>query len=233
MAERKLIHVGCGLSVGPSWESYDSSPTLRLRRLPLVGSLLRPYTTPFPREVRYGDIVRGRLCGPGAADAVFASHVLEHLARADARCALANIFAMLKPGGVFRVVVPDLESRARRYLDDVARGEAAAADRFLEDTQLGRAERPRGLVGGLRALWGAGAHLWMYDDRSMERLLREAGFADIRRCTFGDGALAAFAEVESAKRFASRLGPEVAFECRRPAAPADTTAPHAALRASR
>jgi hypothetical protein len=143
--------------------------------------------------------------------------VLEHLTRADAQRALSHIFVMLKPTGVFRLIVPDLESRVRRYLECHDRGDIDAADWFLENTQLGRPSRGRGLLARAREAFGAAAHLWMYDERSMENALRGAGFVEIRRCRFGDSGLAEFAEVERRERFVSALDEEIAIECRKPA----------------
>jgi SAM-dependent methyltransferase len=218
IAGKKLIHVGCGLTVGRSWENFDSSPSLRVRRFFVLGRLTRSLTPEFPAEVRYGNIAATLLCAPETADAVFASHVLEHLSRTDARRALSHIYAMLKPAGVFRLIVPDLESRVRQYLSNLDRGDMDSADWFLENTQLGRTSRGRGLRARARETFGAEAHLWMYDARSMERVLGLAGFVGIRRCQFGDSATAEFAEVERRDRFVSDLGDELAIECRKPAA---------------
>jgi predicted SAM-dependent methyltransferase len=50
-------------------------------------------------------------------DAVYSYHVFEHLTPSHgARCA-AQIFNVLKPGGIFRISVPDLEMACVDYLD--------------------------------------------------------------------------------------------------------------------
>jgi SAM-dependent methyltransferase len=49
-------------------------------------------------------------------DAIYHSHVLEHLSHGDARRLTAECLRVLKSGGVLRVVVPDLEGVARLYL---------------------------------------------------------------------------------------------------------------------
>lgn len=50
-------------------------------------------------------------------DAVYSSHVLEHFSRAEADNFVSEIYRVLKPGGIVRIVVPDLERFARGYLD--------------------------------------------------------------------------------------------------------------------
>lgn len=61
--------------------------------------------------------LRKRLPVPdGTFDAVYSSHVLEHLTEEDGLRLLHEICRVLKPGGVCRVAVPDLEEICRQYL---------------------------------------------------------------------------------------------------------------------
>jgi len=50
-------------------------------------------------------------------DAVYHSHVIEHLTPRDASAFLRECVRVLKPGGAIRVATPDLEAMARTYLD--------------------------------------------------------------------------------------------------------------------
>jgi SAM-dependent methyltransferase len=59
----------------------------------------------------------------GHFDAVYHAHLLEHLAPAEAARLLAECRRVLRPGGVLRVVVPDLEAIARLYLEALERAE--------------------------------------------------------------------------------------------------------------
>jgi SAM-dependent methyltransferase len=212
------VQYGCGTSCPQGWINFDVSPTLRLQRLPLIGSLFRRGPVVFPRGVRYGDIVRGLPIADGSVDAIYASHVLEHLALADVGLALGNTFRMLKPGGIFRLIVPDLEIRARKYLAMTERGEGGANSWLMRASTLGQERRPRGVVGFARALFGHSAHLWMWDEPSLRESLRRAGFTDIRRCKFNDSADAAFRLVEDRARFhdTSIDVEECAMEARKP-----------------
>lgn len=49
-------------------------------------------------------------------DAVYASHVLEHLTPREGERFLRELYRTLQPGGVVRIVVPDLEMICREYL---------------------------------------------------------------------------------------------------------------------
>lgn len=66
---------------------------------------------------------------------VYSSHMLEHLGRAEARQLVREVFRVLRPGGVARIVVPDLEQICRLYLgclDDVRRQASPEAEWRLD-----------------------------------------------------------------------------------------------------
>ena len=198
------VNYGCGYGDGncapEGWLNFDASPTLRIQRIPLIGWLT---PAPFPATARYGDIRKGPLVADGSADGVYGSHVLEHLALDDCRVALKNSFRMLRPGGVFRLVLPDLKLLAREYL---ASAEPDAAIRFMEATSMGRTSRPRGLMGLLRSWIGNSEHQWMWDYPAMAMELGNAGFVSIRPAVLGDSGDAMFAKVESENRWNGALG---------------------------
>jgi hypothetical protein len=163
----------------------------------------------FPANVRYGDIVYGLPLPAGCCRAVYASHILEHLPLDDCRAALGNTYKLLMPGGIFRLIVPDLEIMARTYLQSQ---EIDACEKFLHATALGRTARPRGPVGFIKAYLGNSDHLWMWDFKSMSRELDSFGFTAIRQCKPGDSEDPMFSDVENPERFFEA----VAIECRKP-----------------
>ena len=211
------VQYGCGLSGPSGWINFDASPTLRLQRLPLVGRLFCASGVVFPKDIRYGDIVSGLPIADCVADGVYASHVLEHLSLADCRTALRNTLRLLRPGGIFRLVIPELEGRARRYLEKLRKGDTEASSWFMRATGLGAEHRKRGPVALARAVFGGSAHLWMWDEKSMTAVLCEAGFVDVRRCRFNDCEDEAFRLVEDAERFYDRAAQleECAIEARK------------------
>ncbi|MEF3279760.1 MAG: methyltransferase domain-containing protein [Elusimicrobiota bacterium] len=62
------------------------------------------------------NILKGLDFESNTFDAVYTSHFLEHLPKNKAVFVLKEIYRVLKPGGILRVVVPDLENIAREYL---------------------------------------------------------------------------------------------------------------------
>ena len=212
------VQYGAGYTAGEGWLNFDASPTLRAERVPLLGGVLGSlWGNPqrYPPGIVYGDIVKGLLVADGTVDGLYASHVLEHLSLWDMRIALGNSLRMLRPGGVFRLVVPDLRERARRYV--AAGGDGEAASRFMRQSLRGLEGRERKWRERLRRAFGNAEHLWMYDHASMAAELAAAGFTDIRRAEFGDAADRMFDRVEDRSRFVEEDGTvEVAIEARRP-----------------
>ena len=54
----------------------------------------------------------------GSVDVIYADNVIEHITLEGGRLVFRHAFAALKPGGVFRLATPDVESVARQYLEN-------------------------------------------------------------------------------------------------------------------
>jgi hypothetical protein len=136
---------------------------------------------------------------------VYCSHVLEHLALLDLRTALRNVRRLLRPGGTFRLVLPDLEALARSYLSSA---DVSAAATFMEASHLGVRARASGIPGRLRASLGNSAHLWMWDYKGLAAELSSAGFVRVRRAEMRDNPDPRLAAVEEPGRWNNSLGME-------------------------
>ena len=198
------LQYGCGFTAPPGWRHFDKSPTLKLERLPIVGSFVRKNDRRFPSNVEWGDIVTGLPVPNAHFDGVYCSNVLEHLSLADSRIALRNTFRLLAPGGIFRLVLPDLEHLVRRYLDDPSPN---AVHTLMRDSGLGRegVRRPVRLADLAIDLFGNTRHLWMYDFKALEAALLDAGFQGIRRASRGDCEDPQFLAVEESDRWKNPL----------------------------
>lgn len=195
--------------MGPDgWINFDCSPTLIIQKLPIAGSIIRTVCkTKFSKSVRYGDIVRGLPVGDHTAKGVYCSHVLEHLSLHDLRVALRNTHRILLPGGIFRMVLPDLRHIAAKYVGDET---PAAAIDFMKETMLGKERRARGFSGLLRTWIGNADHLWLWDYQSLSKELIDVGFSSVRRAYFQDSLDPCFNAAERADRWHNTLG----IECR-------------------
>lgn len=104
------LNLGCGHRCHPAWTNIDIVP----RR---------------PGVIQH-DLSRGIPFADAYCDVVYHSTALEHMRRADAKAFLRECCRVLKPGGIIRVAVPDLERICRLYLkklEAAANGDVAAA----------------------------------------------------------------------------------------------------------
>lgn len=111
----EYLNIGCGgrYASGDKWTNIDIRP---------VNHSILPF-----------DIRKGLPFGDGAFELVYHSHLLEHLDRSSAPGFMKECFRVLKPGGILRVVVPDLEQICRLYLlalDKVKRGDAEGEGKY-------------------------------------------------------------------------------------------------------
>lgn len=95
----KLLNFGCGSTFHPDWVNLDAAPV--------------------STQVIAHDLRRGFPFADETFDVVYGSHVLEHLEPAEAIRVLRECIRVLKPNGIVRVVVPDLETIVRLYLNSL------------------------------------------------------------------------------------------------------------------
>jgi len=101
----KLLNIGCGPHFHPAWTNLDYVST--------------------STEVMEWDIRKGLPFPSQSFDACYSSHVLEHITKSEVPKLLLEIYRVLKPGGIARIIVPDFERAAKDYL--------ATLDQVLSD----------------------------------------------------------------------------------------------------
>lgn len=189
------VNVGCGSSPTIGWHNFDNSLTVRLAMIPLLPTFLASIGTldaqqrKFVRAVRTTGISWANAHSiplpDSSADVVYSSHMIEHLEPVvEAPGFLREVSRVLKPDGVVRIVVPDLQARIERYL------QTHDADEFVDSLYM--SERPlRGLLPRIRFLMtGFRNHRWMYDAASLMRLVETHGFCDARALNAGQTTIA-------------------------------------------
>jgi predicted SAM-dependent methyltransferase len=178
------INAGCGLTPTTGWRNFDNSISVLLSKIAFLPELLHrskiiaepPYRFMLfcrSHAIEYGNPVQKLPVPDGAADALYSSHMLEHLDRHEACRFLKEARRVLCSRGVIRLAVPDLRKYCEQYL--VERN----ADKFVTDTFL-CTRKPKNILDRLTALVaGPQHHLWMYDGESLRRLLASFGFLDV------------------------------------------------------
>lgn len=179
------VNLGCGLAVAPGWINVDASlnalfggaPQALLKILYRLSGANRYYRQEaYCRLVGenrfvFHDLARSLPFPEQSLDFFFSSHFFEHLFRADAARLLREMRGALKEGGVIRLAVPDLAFAValygtgdkKRMLDDYF---------FVDDLSSYLAR-----------------HKYMYDFELLSAVLVDAGYRDIRRCAFQEGAV--------------------------------------------
>lgn len=200
-----MLNLGSSSQVARGWNNIDSSWLIRLskhrqlsRALHRVGLLSPERYERIKRidsSVICWDLRRGIPFKDECFDVVYHSHLLEHIDRDAAVAFLTECRRVLKKGGIIRIVVPDLECLARRYLDamdripekgfETIRHEAVCGmiDQMVLRTPVARSARPMLVRIAETVLVGDTArsgelHRWMYDRVSLEEALSRAGFRE-------------------------------------------------------
>ena len=92
----KYLNLGCGDRYHKSWINLD-----------FVGK---------GDEILGHNLLHGIPFENETYDVIYHSHVLEHFSKDDGEIFIRECYRVLKPGGIMRVAVPDLEQIAREYL---------------------------------------------------------------------------------------------------------------------
>jgi SAM-dependent methyltransferase len=201
-----IINLGCGVKTGEPFVNIDWSIYILLSQnrwlLPLVAPVIGRDRVQRIKDMRgktiYHNLRKGIPFPNNSADAVYHSHVMEHIDRDAVLTFQKEIFRVLKPGGLQRLCLPNLEQLVSEYnkslaTDDLTREASVRHDRLIADileqsvrrASAGARQRSsfrRWLenltLGDARAR--GETHQWMWDRLNARAVLMDAGFTDIK-----------------------------------------------------
>ena len=133
----------------------------------------------------------------GSVDAVFCEHVIEHVSLAETLALFVEVHRILRPGGVFRVVVPTIEAMiAADLTTDQGRSymRRTIAHHFRTEEALVRERTGESLVATapnalfVNFMFYEHGHRFIWTTDLLVHALRWAGFADVRQREVGEGA---------------------------------------------
>lgn len=160
------LHLGSGLCFMSGWLNIDlvdaSGPEFCKHDL----------TTGLPKHIHNNSV-----------DFIFTQHFLEHITREQAVLLLLDCRRKLKPGGVIRIVVPDLDECVQRYVTNQVPNDPGGwgpPNRCIMINQAFHA-------------WG---HKFLYNKEELEIVVREAGFTNISWPAYKDSAHAALQNID-------------------------------------
>lgn len=178
------VNLGCGLAVASGWVNVDASlnalfagaPKFILRLLYRLSGANRYYSEKeYSRLLSeyyflFHDLARSLPFREKTVDVFYSSHFFEHLFKKDAERLLREMHGALREGGLIRVAVPDLAHAVALYKD--GRTKEMLENYFFVDDKSSYLAR----------------HKYMYDFEGLRALLLDAGYRDVRRCNYQEGA---------------------------------------------
>ncbi len=240
-----ILNLGCGTKTSELCVNIDWSMYMILRQnswaLPLVAPMIGPDRVERIKAMR-GTMVRRNLKNgipfPGGfADAAYHSHVMEHIPRDAVVGFHKEILRVLKPGGIQRLCLPDLEQLVHEYTrslaaddmtDDAARRHDTSVADMLEQCVRDAPAGARGrsairqrceimLLGDARAR--GETHRWMWDRVNIRAVLSDAGFTDIKVRSWNTSAIPGWEETGLERGSDGREYKPMSLyiECRKPA----------------
>ena len=176
-ASREIkINIGSGLSGIAGSHNFDNSPTITLSRIPWLNKVLK--TPAWPRDVKRYDVRRRLPFADGSVQYIYSSHTFEHFTPVESSAVAKECFRVLAPGGVLRIVVPDLELIVREYLADTSPLAAQTLrSRLSLDHSFSDLVHP------------GSNHSQMFDSKALVQLIKDAGFDRVEVSSFGKSAI--------------------------------------------
>lgn len=173
------LQLGCFDKPMDGWLNTDITPHIWISRIPFAAYALHfigkmsiermaQHRAGVFRKISYLNVTKAFPYKPELFQAIFTCHMLEHLYPPVALCCVRECHRVLRPNGVFRIVVPDLDRLVFNY-------NPAEPNAFLQAVF----EYGRGLE--------KNSHHWHYNYSSLKTLLLDVGFSRVQRCQFRVG----------------------------------------------
>jgi len=171
------INLGCGMNPLDGWSNVDGGDNSW-------------YHAPDLEAVIELDAFDALASLPDCScDYISSEHFYEHFTLEEGFKMAQEWTRVLRPGGVVRVVNPDLEKEARIYLGDLKPTSAEKFDRhkrrwldLRHKDEVGRFVTPAMLFNFGMRLDG---HQFLYDFETLKAQLEAAGLVGVTRCAFG------------------------------------------------
>jgi len=123
------LHLGAFDRAIDGWINTDITPHIWISGIPLLPFALyklnmmtseryHQHKDKVFSKLKYLDLTKPLPFPSDSAEAIFSSHVLEHLFMDEVERLIPEIYRVLKPGGICRVFVPDLEKIVALYGPD-------------------------------------------------------------------------------------------------------------------
>lgn len=187
------LNLGCGNVRPAGWVNTDSSWNANLQRIPVVGTVVNKLFSTVAYDtsnLKYMNLNKRWKYAPDSVDIVYASHLFEHLTLKSTDLFLREAYRTLKPGGVIRIVVPDLYKIAKRYISEYESDHEDTTKFIMWAINMHR----EGQYGVSIPVWKKVVleiqgyphqHKFMYDEKSLSKKMARYGFVDLLSLEYG------------------------------------------------
>jgi predicted SAM-dependent methyltransferase len=185
------INIGCGKSPTDGWMNFDNSPAIMLAVSPVKYFFAKIFKLLNKEQIQninwnknnkiiFADAKKKIPLPNASAECVYTSHMIEHLSRDEAIFFLNESMRVLESGGILRIAIPDLKLVVSSYVKN------QDADVFMEKIFV--APPPINNIKQKISLFfnGYRHHQWMYDEKSLTKLIKTLGFRKIFICKPGE-----------------------------------------------
>jgi len=179
------LNLGCGSVRPQSWINTDSSLNANVQRIPLIGKSIARLFNPVQYDssnIVYMNLNKKWRYADNSIDIVYASHLFEHLSLKATAIFLKEAYRTLKPGGVMRIVVPDLFQISKKYINEYEKLDSNQdttifimwAINMHREGQYGNPNFFKKLVYEFQGY--PHQHKYMYDPKSLSHTVLKYGF---------------------------------------------------------
>lgn len=182
----KKFHLGCGIIFLKNYLNIGFWTNLEQNKL-----YANPNGVADTVLLNY-DLTNGIPASDNSLEVVYHSHMLEHLTNNEGIEFLRECNRVLQPGAIMRLLVPDLESFSKKYVEgddfffDAYRKEALDNDSNLYPT--------RGAI--FMGMLHNHGHKMGYDFETLQYVLKQTGFTNVKKTMFQESQLTDIQEIE-------------------------------------
>jgi SAM-dependent methyltransferase len=181
MSSSDKLHLGAYNIIHEGWINTDVTKHLWIARIPKLAGVFfklglmtpdnyRRHQEGIFKQIHYLNVTKRFPYPDNTFRYVFSAHMLEHLYPDEAEFCLREVRRVLQPGGLVRIVIPDLDRIVASY--DPHNPEPTL-DSIYQGNRRNSHERAR--------------HWWHYNETSLRALLQRIGFGQIERCQYQQG----------------------------------------------
>ncbi len=182
----KRYHLGCGTIFLKNWINIGLWEHLEHGRL-----YANPNGTEGAVLLNY-DLRFGIPAAPESLDAVYHSHMLEHLSFEEGLSFLTQIYGVLKTGALHRILVPDLEAFAKAYTGT----DTLLLDKYRDAVLGDHSEIYQTKAAVFMGMLHNHGHKCGYDWDTLRWALQRSGFQNVTRTLFQESRIPDIKEIE-------------------------------------